>query len=84
MYARKPFFLRPRDQKNQYLCKKTNYFEAQGLEKLKFMQENLVGQPFFKATRRINDSHEIEKVGKKLRGMMPWIASGKMVDKNKN
>ena len=50
----------------------------------KFMQENLVGQPFFKATRRINDSHEIEKVGKKLRGMMPWIASGKMVDKNKN
>ena len=50
----------------------------------KFMQENLVGQPFFKATRRINDSHEIEKVGKKLRAMMPWIASGKMVDKNKN
>ena len=50
----------------------------------KFMQENLVGQPFFKATRRINDSHEIEKVGKKLRAMMPWIASGKMVDKDKN
>ena len=50
----------------------------------KFMQENLVGQPFFKSTRRINDSHEIEKVGKKLRAMMPWIASGKMVDKDKN
>ena len=50
----------------------------------KFMQENLVGQPFFKATRRKNDSHEIEKVGKKLRDMMPWIASGKMVDKDKN
>ena len=50
----------------------------------KFMQENLVGQPFFKATRRTNDSHEIEKVGEKLRAMMPWIASGKMVDKDKN
>ncbi len=50
----------------------------------KFMQENLVGQPFFKATRRTNDSHQIEKVGEKLRAMMPWIASGKMVDKDKN
>ena len=50
----------------------------------KFMQENLVGQPFFKATRRINDAHQIERVGEKLRGMMPWIASGKMVDKEKN
>lgn len=36
-----------------------------------FMQENAVGQPFFKATRRINDEHQIEKVGEKLRGMMP-------------
>jgi ketol-acid reductoisomerase len=32
-----------------------------------FMQENAVGQPFFKATRRINDEHQIEKVGEKLR-----------------
>ena len=36
------------------------------------------------ATRRTNDSHQIEKVGEKLRAMMPWIASGKMVDKDKN
>mgnify|MGYP001446520273 FL=1 len=50
----------------------------------KFMQENLVGQPFFKATRRINDAHQIEKVGEKLRAMMPWIANEKMVDKEKN
>tara|TARA_B100000902_G_C27300751_1_gene912657 strand:+ start:666 stop:1688 length:1023 start_codon:yes stop_codon:yes gene_type:complete len=50
----------------------------------KFMQENSVGQPFFKATRRINDSHQIEKVGEKLRAMMPWIANEKMVDKDKN
>ncbi len=49
-----------------------------------FMQENAVGQPFFKATRRINDEHQIEQVGAKLRAMMPWIAKGKMVDKARN
>ena len=49
-----------------------------------FMQENAVGQPFFKATRRINDGHQIEEVGEKLRAMMPWIQKEKMVDKDKN
>jgi ketol-acid reductoisomerase len=49
-----------------------------------FMQENAVGQPFFKGTRRINDEHQIEETGEKLRAMMPWISAGKMVDKSKN
>ncbi|KPU84143.1 ketol-acid reductoisomerase [Marinosulfonomonas sp. PRT-SC04] len=49
-----------------------------------FMLENAVGQPSFKATRRLNDEHQIEAVGKKLRAMMPWISAGKMVDKEKN
>ena len=49
-----------------------------------FMIENAVGQPFFKGTRRINDSHQIEEIGEKLRGMMPWISAGRMVDKAKN
>ena len=49
-----------------------------------FMQENAVGQPFFKGTRRINDEHQIEEVGKKLRGMMPWFSAGKLVDQEKN
>ena len=49
-----------------------------------FMAENQVGQPMFKSTRRINDAHQIEEVGEKLRGMMPWISDGKMVDKAKN
>ena len=49
-----------------------------------FMQENAVGQPFFKATRRRNDEHMIEAVGEKLRGMMPWISEGKMVDRERN
>lgn len=49
-----------------------------------FMAENTVGQPFFKGTRRMNDAHQIEEVGEKLRAMMPWISDGKMVDKAKN
>ena len=49
-----------------------------------FMTENKVGQPFFKGTRRMNDAHQIEEVGEKLRAMMPWISAGKMVDKEKN
>jgi ketol-acid reductoisomerase len=49
-----------------------------------FMMENAVGQPFFKGTRRLNDEHQIEQVGEKLRAMMPWIGAGKLVDKAKN
>ena len=49
-----------------------------------FMTENAVGQPYFKSTRRNNDAHEIEEVGKKLRAMMPWISEGKLVDQAKN
>ena len=49
-----------------------------------FMLENAVGQPTIKASRRANDEHQIEVVGKKLRDMMPWISAGKMVDKEKN
>ncbi len=49
-----------------------------------FMVENAVGQPFFKSTRRLNDAHQIEEVGRKLREMMPWITAGKLVDREKN
>ena len=42
------------------------------------------GQPSFKATRRRAAEHSIEEVGTKLRGMMPWIAANKLVDKSKN
>jgi ketol-acid reductoisomerase len=48
------------------------------------MLENAVGQPTIKAARRANDEHLIEETGEKLRGMMPWISAGKMVDKDKN
>jgi ketol-acid reductoisomerase len=49
-----------------------------------WMLENKVGQASFKATRRREAEHPIEKVGEKLRAMMPWIAKNKLVDKAKN
>ncbi|MEC9346705.1 MAG: ketol-acid reductoisomerase [Pseudomonadota bacterium] len=49
-----------------------------------WMQEWHSGAARFKATRRLNDSHPIEEVGEKLRGMMPWIKSNALVDKSKN
>jgi ketol-acid reductoisomerase len=45
--------------------------------------ENAAGQASFKAMRRRNAAHDIEKVGEKLRAMMPWIAKNKLVDKAK-
>ena len=49
-----------------------------------FMAENAVGRPYFKATRRLNDAHQIEEVGRKLRDMMPWIGEGRLVDRARN
>ncbi|SJZ67116.1 ketol-acid reductoisomerase [Consotaella salsifontis] len=49
-----------------------------------WMQEYRAGAARFKATRRLNDSHQIEEVGEKLRGMMPWIKSNALVDKSRN
>ncbi|MCB9959119.1 MAG: ketol-acid reductoisomerase [Rhodospirillaceae bacterium] len=49
-----------------------------------WMLENKVGQTSFKATRRKAAEHPIEKVGEKLRAMMPWIGANKLVDKEKN
>src|SRR5215211_3438761 len=46
--------------------------------------ENKAGQVSFKAMRRRQADHGIEAVGERLRGMMPWIAKGKLVDKAKN
>ena len=49
-----------------------------------WMLECKAGQPNFKATRRLNDAHQIEEVGAKLRGMMPWIKAKALVDKSRN
>ena len=49
-----------------------------------WMQEWKAGAARFKGIRRMNDKHQIEEVGEKLRGMMPWIGKNKLVDKAKN
>src|SRR5436190_21253292 len=49
-----------------------------------WMQEYRAGASRFKGIRRMNDSHQIEEVGAKLRGMMPWIGKNKLVDKAVN
>ena len=49
-----------------------------------WMQEYRAGAARFKGIRRMNDSHQIEEVGAKLRGMMPWIGKNKLVDKSRN
>lgn len=49
-----------------------------------WMQEYRAGGARFKGIRRQNDEHQIEEVGAKLRGMMPWIGKNQLVDKSKN
>ena len=49
-----------------------------------WMLENQAGLPNFKAERRIAAEHGVEKVGEKLRAMMPWIAENALVYKEKN
>lgn len=38
--------------------------------------ENQAGRPSFKALRRQGEEHQIEQVGKQLRGMMSWLGKG--------
>ena len=49
-----------------------------------FIAEGMSGYPSMTARRRQTAEHEIEKTGAKLRGMMPWITSSKIIDKEKN
>ena len=49
-----------------------------------WMNEHKSGQIKFTAMRKQQAEHPIEKIGEKLRTLMPWIAESKMVDKSKN
>ncbi|HBG30182.1 ketol-acid reductoisomerase [Candidatus Macondimonas diazotrophica] len=49
-----------------------------------FILENQAGNATLKASRRLAEEHRIEQVGARLRGMMPWIAKNKLVDKSRN
>jgi ketol-acid reductoisomerase len=56
----------------------------QGRFAKEWVLENAAGQASFKAMRRRAAEHDIEKVGEKLRAMMPWIAQNRLVDKTRN
>ncbi len=49
-----------------------------------FILEGMTGYPRMTAERRNCENHSIEKVGKRLRAMMPWITANKIVDQEKN
>lgn len=49
-----------------------------------FILERRAGYARMNAERRQLSTHKIEQVGERLRAMMPWINSNKLVDKSKN
>jgi len=42
------------------------------------------GMPHFRELRKEAERHPIEDVGAKLRGLMPWLASNRLVDRSRN
>jgi ketol-acid reductoisomerase len=50
----------------------------------RFLKEGKSGYPLMTRAREEMAAHDIEVVGEKLRGMMPWIAANKIVDKARN
>jgi len=49
-----------------------------------WMAENRKGRKDFLRMRESGAAHQLEKVGEKLRSMMPWIAKNRLVDKSRN
>ena len=49
-----------------------------------WMLENKANKPSFNAMTRNGEEHQLEKVGSRLRSLMPWITKNKIVDKSKN
>ena len=46
--------------------------------------ENKANRPVFNALTKKGQDHPVEKVGARLRAMMPWLLKDKLVDKEKN
>ena len=49
-----------------------------------WMLENKASKPSFNALTRNGEEHQLERVGNRLRSLMPWITKNKIVDKSKN
>jgi ketol-acid reductoisomerase len=49
-----------------------------------WITEYKCGLPHFRELRKEAETHSIEEVGAKLRGLMPWLASDRLVDRSRN
>ncbi|HXG51713.1 MAG TPA: ketol-acid reductoisomerase [candidate division Zixibacteria bacterium] len=49
-----------------------------------WINEYKAGMPHFSELRKEAANHPLEKVGEKLRAMMPWLAQNRLVDKSRN
>ncbi len=49
-----------------------------------WLTEYRCGMPHFNELRKEGANHPIEAVGERLRSLMPWLKSGRLVDKSKN
>jgi ketol-acid reductoisomerase len=49
-----------------------------------WMTEHRCGAPHFRELRKEASKHPIEEVGARLRGLMPWLASDRLVDRSRN
>ena len=66
------------DNKNLYFCDKDGSFAKD------FILERNAGHTKMNAQRLNMKNSLIEKTGKELRDMMPWISQNKIIDKDKN
>ncbi len=46
--------------------------------------ENQANRPVYNALLKKGEEHPVEEIGKKLRGMMPWLQKDTLVDRSKN
>jgi ketol-acid reductoisomerase len=49
-----------------------------------WITEYRCGLPHFRELRKEGAKHPVEEVGAKLRGLMPWLASERLVDRSRN
>jgi ketol-acid reductoisomerase len=49
-----------------------------------WITEYRCGLPHFRELRKEGEAHAIEEVGARLRGLMPWLASERLVDRSRN
>ncbi len=49
-----------------------------------WVTEYRCGLPHFRELQREGENHEIEKVGARVRALLPWLASERLVDRSKN